>query len=118
MFSAAGIAGMADRLVDELQNVALAQQPVSLAQGRLNLAIDAMRTDVTDLRATLKDPDKSRAAIGRFVVSANVVLAILAALPLPPQAALVLRIAQLLLPAISGAAAIIWPIAPPAPLAA
>ncbi len=50
--------------------------------------------------------------MARFVTDANVVLQVLAALPLPPQAAIAVRIAGLLLPAISGAAAVLWPTQP------
>jgi len=117
MFSAPGIAGMADRLVNELQ-IAATGLPPTLAHGQLNLALDAMRGHAADLRVSLKDPVKARAAVAKFAEAANMVLAILAAVPLPPQAALVLRIAQLLLPALSGAAAVIWPTLPLAPYAA
>jgi len=117
MFSASGVAGMADRLVNELQ-IAATGLPPTLAHGQLNLALDAMRGHAADLRVSLKDPVKARAAVANFVEAANVVLSILAALPLPPQAALALRIAQLLLPALSGAAQVIWPPVPLAPHAA
>ena len=111
MFSTASVAGTMTSLVDELQQVATKVAAAGVAPqviGRLNLAIDAMQDAGPRLLATTTNGD-ARAVIVPFLADANSVLGLLALLPLPPQAAVVLRIAQLLLPAISGASAVLWP---------
>ncbi len=109
MFSPAAVAGTLDNLFEELHAVAKQAAPASpLLKARLNLAFNGMRDAGTRLRAARTNGD-AQAVIEPFLAAANAVLGILAALPLPPQAAIAVRIAGLLLPALSGAAAVLWP---------
>ncbi len=116
MFTSASVIDLADKLVIDLQAAVgqLANRP-GVHLGQLNLGLDGMRQAVARMQAVAHDPVQCAAAMARFVTDANAVLQVLALLPLPPAVAIAVRIAGLLLPAITGAAAVLWPARPAVP---
>jgi hypothetical protein len=123
MFSPSAIASMVSTIAGEFEAVAatvateLGAKPQLAAQ--IQAGIDGLKTTAAALAGAESGAD-GRALIDRIAADANAVLAALAMLPLPPQAAIVLRIAQVLVPTVLGVATIVWPahpVASPAPTA-
>lgn len=109
---------MLDAMADELHVVSddivvAAGSHEAILDGQLKLGLDKMHDAGHALRSAATS-EQARAVVLPFLQNANAALSVLAMLPLPPQAAIIVRIASLLLPAIGGAAAVLWPVRPSA----
>jgi hypothetical protein len=110
MFNALGVARQLRSIALQLDTAMESVQgsaPLNVLN-EAHVRIDWLKKAASDL-GSAKDAAQAKPILNDAAANASAVLAMLAALPLPPQATAILRIVQVLLPAMLAIADIVWP---------